>query len=71
MISENIMHDCIVKLLRSGPKSEGVQNEDSLECLCQLLTTIGKDLDHEKAKVSMINPRRLWFPKSLLFDFLS
>eukprot|EP00794_Sanderia_malayensis_P015465 gene15465-17049_t len=43
MLTEAIMHTCVVKLLRDG-------DEESLECLCQLLTTIGKDLDHEKAK---------------------
>ena len=44
MLTENIMHDCVLKLLRSS-------DDDNLECLCRLLTTIGKDLDHEKAKV--------------------
>ena len=38
------MHDCVVKLLKSN-------DEESFECLCTLLVTIGKDLDHEKAKV--------------------
>ncbi|XP_047138831.2 uncharacterized protein LOC124814829 [Hydra vulgaris] len=47
MISENIMHDCVIKLL----KCEKVESaEDQLECLCILLATIGKDLDHPKAK---------------------
>ena len=40
------MHDCVVKLIRSN-------DEESFECLCKLLVTIGKDLDHEKAKVSL------------------
>ncbi|XP_066559091.1 eukaryotic translation initiation factor 4 gamma 1-like [Amia ocellicauda] len=44
MLNENTMHNCIiVKLLRK-------QDEESLECLCRLLSTIGKDLDSEKAK---------------------
>ena len=38
------MHQCILKLLKSA-------DEDSYECLCRLLATIGKDIDHEKAKV--------------------
>ncbi|XP_035696668.1 eukaryotic translation initiation factor 4 gamma 1-like [Branchiostoma floridae] len=46
MLTENIMHDCVVKLLKSN-------DEESLECLCRLLTTIGKDLDFEKAKPRM------------------
>lgn len=45
MLTEAIMHDCVVKLLKH-------HDEESLECLCRLLTTIGKDLDFEKAKVS-------------------
>jgi len=50
MISENIMHDCILKLLRAE-KQDSL--EDQLECLCKLLSTIGKDLDHMKAKPRM------------------
>lgn len=45
MLTEAIMHMCVTKLLKDS-------DEESLECLCQLLTTIGKDLDHEKAKVT-------------------
>ncbi|EPQ14118.1 Eukaryotic translation initiation factor 4 gamma 1 [Myotis brandtii] len=43
MLTEAIMHDCVVKLLKNHDK-------ETLECLCHLLTTIGKDLDFEKAK---------------------
>lgn len=46
------MHDCVVKLLKN-------HDEESLECLCRLLTTIGKDLDFEKAKVKAPHPRIL------------
>lgn len=45
MLTEPIMHDCVVKLLKN-------HDDESLECLCRLLTTIGKDLDFEKAKVT-------------------
>ncbi len=45
MLTEPIMHDCIVKLKKK-------KEEESLECLCCLMSTIGKDLDHEKAKVT-------------------
>lgn len=44
MLTSSIMHDCIKKLLLN----QG--DEDSLECLCRLLTTIGKELDLEKSK---------------------
>ncbi|XP_015682374.1 eukaryotic translation initiation factor 4 gamma 3 [Protobothrops mucrosquamatus] len=46
MLTEAIMHDCVVKLLKN-------HDEESLECLCRLLNTIGKDLDFEKAKPRM------------------
>ncbi|KXJ04495.1 Eukaryotic translation initiation factor 4 gamma 1, partial [Exaiptasia diaphana] len=46
MLTESIMHDCIIKLIKSN-------DEESFECLCKLLTTIGKDLDHPKAKPRM------------------
>lgn len=44
MLTENIMHDCVFKLLRT-------KDPENLECLCRLLTTIGKELDTDKAKV--------------------
>lgn len=44
MLTENIMHDCLFKLLKA-------KDVDSLECLCRLLTTIGKELDSDKARV--------------------
>lgn len=47
MLTEAIMHDCVVKLLKN-------HDEESLECLCRLLTTIGKDLDFAKAKVEVL-----------------
>ena len=46
MLTENIMHDCIFKLLRA-------KDDDSIECMTQLMTTVGKDLDHERAKVGL------------------
>ncbi|MBN3306327.1 IF4G1 factor, partial [Amia calva] len=45
MLVKKTMHNCIVKLLKN--------HEESLECLCQLLSTIGKDLDLETAKPRM------------------
>lgn len=54
MLTEPIMHDCVVKLLKN-------HDEESLECLCRLLSTIGKDLDFEKAKVSTA-PTTMPFP---------
>ena len=42
MLTEKIMHECLKKLLRAD------DDEDSLECLCQLLTTIGQDIDQRQ-----------------------
>ncbi|XP_076820846.1 uncharacterized protein LOC143466115 [Clavelina lepadiformis] len=46
MLAESIMHMCIMDLFKS-------RNNESLECLCALLTTIGEDLDHIKEKQRM------------------
>uniref|UniRef100_H2ZK86 Eukaryotic translation initiation factor 4 gamma 3 n=1 Tax=Ciona savignyi TaxID=51511 RepID=H2ZK86_CIOSA len=46
MLTESIMHNCIMSLFRA-------RDDDSLESLCRLLTTIGKDLDHTKGKTRM------------------
>lgn len=54
MLTEVIMHDCIVKLLKN-------HDEESLECLCRLLSTIGKDLDFAKAKVQNRQPKEQHF----------
>ena len=40
MLTTAIMHRCIRHLLEDG-------DEESLECLCKLLTTIGKDLENK------------------------
>ena len=45
MLSESIMHECIVRLLRS------TSDEEALECFSRLITTTGKELDHPQAKV--------------------
>lgn len=44
MLTAGIMHSCVLKLLKD-------EHEESLECLCKLLSTIGKDLDTPSAKV--------------------
>lgn len=47
MLNEKIMHQCIQHLLRVDSNNP---DEDNLESMCKLMTTIGKMLDHEKAK---------------------
>ncbi|XP_053290777.1 eukaryotic translation initiation factor 4 gamma 3 [Pleuronectes platessa] len=46
MLNGTIMHDCVAKLLKN-------HDQESLECLCRLLTTIGRDLDFDEAKPRM------------------
>lgn len=43
MLTETIMYDCIEYLLRDR------SDEESLECLCKLINTIGKELDAKTA----------------------
>ena len=54
MLTEPIMHDCIGKLLSKKTDPQSAEHDgESLECLCCLLFTIGKDLDHGKNKDKM------------------
>ena len=39
MLTEGIMNDCIERLLKQE------SDEENIECLCRLLTTIGKEVD--------------------------
>lgn len=50
MLSETIMHECILRLLKSS------SDEESLECFARLITSTGKDLDHSEAKVCPLSP---------------
>ena len=45
ILSESIVHDCMIRLLRS------TSDEESLECFAMLMATTGKDLDKEETKV--------------------
>ncbi|PNF16446.1 hypothetical protein B7P43_G10313 [Cryptotermes secundus] len=45
MLTTNIMQRCIKHLLDA-------QDEESLECLCKLLTTVGKELENKKQDLS-------------------
>ena len=41
LMKEKVIHSCVTKLLST-------QNEEALECLCCLLTTVGQNLDSDK-----------------------
>lgn len=54
MLSETIMHECIVSLLKSA------SDEEALEGFGKLIMTIGKDLDHPEAKVGVVKYMWVW-----------
>ena len=47
MLTESIMFDCIERLLKQE------SDEENIECLCRLLTTIGKELDKPNNQAKM------------------
>ncbi|KAL9359757.1 hypothetical protein Peur_047880 [Populus x canadensis] len=49
MLTERIMHECIKKLLGQYQNPD----EEDLEALCKLMSTIGEMIDHPKAKEHM------------------
>ncbi|CAA2956164.1 eukaryotic translation initiation factor 4G-like [Olea europaea subsp. europaea] len=49
MLTERIMHECIKKLLGQYQNLD----EEDVEALCKLMSTIGKMIDHPKAKEHM------------------
>jgi len=49
MLTERIMHECVKRLLANVVTPE----EEDIESLCRLLTTVGKTLDSPKAKPHM------------------
>ncbi|KAG9157688.1 hypothetical protein Leryth_014179 [Lithospermum erythrorhizon] len=50
MLTERIMHECIKKLLGGSGQ---IPDEEDLEALCKLMSTIGEMIDHPKAKEHM------------------
>ena len=49
MLTERIMHECVKKLLGNVDNPE----EEAIESLCKLLTTVGNSLDTQKARAHM------------------
>ncbi len=53
MVHEGILHKCIKQLLEKK-KTASVQDiVEDMECLCQIMMTVGRRLDTDKAKVSL------------------
>ncbi|XP_041844545.1 eukaryotic translation initiation factor 4 gamma 2a [Melanotaenia boesemani] len=50
LIHESILHKCIKTLLEKKKKIQLKDMVEDLECLCQIMKTVGPKLDHEKAR---------------------
>uniref|UniRef100_A0A8C5N891 Eukaryotic translation initiation factor 4 gamma 2 n=1 Tax=Gouania willdenowi TaxID=441366 RepID=A0A8C5N891_GOUWI len=53
LIHESILHKCIKTLLEKKKKVQLKDMGEDLECLCQIMKTVGPKLDHDKAKSLM------------------
>ncbi|XP_075878614.1 eukaryotic translation initiation factor 4 gamma 2a [Nelusetta ayraudi] len=53
LIHESILHKCIKTLLDKKKKVHLKDMGEDLECLCQIMKTVGPKLDHEKARSLM------------------
>ena len=51
MLHEGILHRCIKQLLDKKKNVSVAEMAEDLECLCQIMTTVGQRLDTPKAKV--------------------
>jgi hypothetical protein len=66
MLTDTIMYDCIEYLLKDKT------DEESLECLCKLLRTIGKELDLKASeKVYLIKTIHIFFLNLIIRFFFS
>ena len=59
MLTDSIMYECIEMLLADKT------DEESLECLCKLLRTIGKEMD---GKVVRSSSKIIWMKRLFLFQ---
>ncbi|XP_072320773.1 eukaryotic translation initiation factor 4 gamma 2a isoform X2 [Eucyclogobius newberryi] len=53
LIHETILHRCIKTLLEKKRRIQLKDMGEDLECLCQIMKTVGPKLDHDKAKALM------------------
>ena len=54
MLHEGILHKCIKQLLEKKKNVHPKDLAEDLECLCQIMKTVGRRLDTNKAKVSLL-----------------
>lgn len=52
MLHEGILHKCIQQLLEKKKNTPLRDMAEDLECLCQIIRTVGPRLDSHKARVS-------------------
>ena len=52
MLHEGILHKCIKQLLEKKKYVPIADMAEDLECLCQIMKTVGRRLDKDKARVS-------------------
>ena len=55
MLHEGILHKCIKQLLEKKRNMPLPDMAEDLECLCQIMKTVGRRLDTDKAKVRLNN----------------
>lgn len=53
MLHEGILHQCIKQLLAKKRQVPVADQAEDLECLAQIMRTVGKRLDRDKAKLWM------------------
>lgn len=51
VVHEGILHRCIQQLLEKKRTLSVADQAEDLECLCQIMKTVGKRLDTDKARV--------------------
>ena len=54
VVNEVILHKCIQQLLEKKKTLSLADQAEDLECLCQIMKTVGKRLDKPKAKVCVL-----------------
>ena len=52
MLHEGTLHKCIKQLLEKKKHTRDEEMVEDMECLCQIIRTVGLRLDTEQARVS-------------------
>uniref|UniRef100_A0A8B9FPA5 Eukaryotic translation initiation factor 4 gamma 2 n=1 Tax=Amazona collaria TaxID=241587 RepID=A0A8B9FPA5_9PSIT len=68
LIHESILHKCIKTLLEKKKRVQLKDMGEDLECLCQIMRTVGPRLDHAKAKDTVELREHNWVPRKAFLD---